>query len=342
VVSRCTILATLLLLTGPAVAQCNFVTDKACYLRRGFNPAANPVYPNYRPPQCDGSVNPASTEGRILQKAFDLSTVKVQRDLCELQNIFVSNFTSYSWGFWENDDQDPRNRSYIGISYAALQATETFDDRENFFLMALINNANHWEHDRPAHRSTFNGSPNSQDVRGLALISLIAHELAHIHWYKHNRKRGFASTQCYRDKFLHVSWKPGTEGMLRRFVRFGDEGAFEHKPGAPTVPHLRDVNSSVDAGNYDTASRQIYETVTQGFATLFGGVSPEEDFVETYRLLAIKNAKVPGSASPLLSSVRLNLPSSSQTVDVLQRLSSDVTLREKADCIGTTEDLIER
>ena len=69
-------------------------------------------------------------------------------------------------------------------------------------------------------------------------------------------------------------------------------------------------------------------------------VDSEEDFGKMYRLLVIKNAVVNNGI--FLQSLTLTFPLSSVSVDILGNASSSGMLREKANCLATNLNLVER
>jgi hypothetical protein len=104
---------------------------------------------------------------------------------------------------------------------------------------------------------------------------------------------------------------------------------------------LSDINSLIDAGLYEDASAAIKDTVSRnqtgpelrGFGSLFGGVSPQEDFVEVLRLLAVRKAGTGGTA--ILRTLTMGGPGTPASVEILDHLSDTGMLKEKADCVAS-------
>jgi hypothetical protein len=217
----------------------------------------------------------------------------MRQQLCHLTNVFI--VPSYmSWGIWEQ----PRKGKgrYIGIATHVVQ--NNYDlPQEEYDLLQQNLSLGSWNSNSP--------KPPSYDavtyVKGLAVLAQMAHELGHVLFYDVNAPSfkyrpappnysGPTDNPCYRTNdgaFKKTSWK-NLPRKARYFVPFNEESTATHMDGT----QVSMIRTWIKNGNFDQASDAINDIVSKGeFASVFAAVSPEEDFVETYKTMAVSAAQ---------------------------------------------------
>jgi hypothetical protein len=250
------------LVAGSAFAQCSPSPPypPICDL-------ANPNYDpettgsGYQPPICFPlSYGSAVTQ---IRAAFDCAPPRVQQDLRTLSAIFILPYNYWkgadkSFGMWENPaDQGNARRSYVFLSPTAFgrNVAQIESQTQNDVLAGTNNKL----------RVTYTAAP---DTTALGLLSVIAHEAAHAKWYRDKVATNAAKGPCFRN-LVGTYW---TGVPDRRWVEFAASGGADHKPGSGTTHPNRGLNEA-----------QLH-ALHRRFASILAAVSPEEDFVETYKL----------------------------------------------------------
>lgn len=275
------VLLALALSSGAAYAQrqCSDadIAAKVCVLSR-YSP--DPSGADVGPLRCSSG---AGFTPQVVA-AFQIAPDDVANDVCSLHNIVVlpGKNTVQSWGKWEDPTyyQPPRCRDSLGnplpCSFVGIG--------EGVFArgLALVHD------DRlPGPGKSFikhGHSPANIPSRTLGVLATLAHEVGHIKF----RRNGVRRYVCFQSDIVGPSWSddggrlpPETNTYSRRWLPFGTEiGAHGSGPGR-IVPMPGQVSRPADV-------EAIY---TSGFATLLASSSPEEDFVESYALYAVLNAK---------------------------------------------------
>jgi hypothetical protein len=320
------------------------VKDKVCNLDTSRLPTPDKRSPNYHAPRCD-KARPL-TDGVIdsLVNACNLAPISVQQDIFSLTNIFIvqnPNGLPDDWGFWESKDKKDaddgmNNRSYIGLLEAGITAQEKLSIEEQNLTRKLL---------RPIgldipNAVTVTAVP---DTKELAILARMAHETAHVKYYKQNiiKEPCFSNPTNGQSKFMDASWDQtslptGPNGGWRKqyFTNFGDDAKTKHLRNT-NIPHLNknDIRSPTD----------LYKIIKDGsFVSLFASVRPDEDFVETYKFFALKN-NVPGGLTDY--SIQFG-GGSPQVIIVGNDWKSSGTggrgasVREKAECIKGLAPLV--
>lgn len=297
------------LLAGPAAAACSDVRPLVCTLTTDYSPIeTNP----YIPPPASGC--PAAPEYQAhveaIQGAFELAPPGLQLEICRLKSIFIvtpgssPNGIRYSWDIWEN----PRNNrtpagtkpnSYVALQLDAFEASNLLNEQEDAFLTVLKNDAL-----LPEIAHVVTGVTEEQS-RLLAILSVMAHEIGHIKWHRDNV---YGSLPCYYDAFIEPSWqKAELPAFLARKWAPSVATSEASGVGAARVTHKnKSVPSPHDSGMTFDGIRRIYDSrppadsVVDGFVTVAAATSPEEDFVESYKIAVY-------SSMPALA-IELNLP----------------------------------
>jgi hypothetical protein len=145
-----------------------------------------------------------------------------------------------------------------------------------------------------------------------AVLAVLAHELGHVllsdtnadgtggEGHKHPRPcQNLPKDGCFESAFLG---KPGENRgwdkvlfhqKMRRWTNFGDQnGNIYQNPALRFGNIVSDLTSTPTHPSSDAdATRDMYAIYNSGsFTSLFAAVSPEEDFVETYKYAALAAA----------------------------------------------------
>jgi hypothetical protein len=302
-----------LVLSGSAYAGCTGLQDKRrpasiCYLKQKddgtqlYNPEARGEG-IYKPPECKMPDDLNTSLREMIERAFRLAPLILQTDLCELDVIFVNPakqtpsppYDNASFGVWENPS-DQGNGSYIFLAEVDLQRTlkATEEKVQNGFLAAATN---------PGRSVSYTVTTDSNE---LGALSIMLHEAAHVKWYADE----IFQNPCYVRQFFSPAYNGSPS--RRAWINFAEPPGKTRKKQAPT-------------GLTKTQLRNIYQ---QGNASVFAAQSPEEDYVETYKLYGIlKN----------VTSYKAHIDrdmSGTWTVDLRTQQSNNNELKGKLACIG--------
>lgn len=318
------------LVLGPArSATCtgNDIRLKVCLLEPAYNKESK-LGDDYRSPTCQSGVTP--DQRTHVENAFNIAPDKIKDELCRLKKIFIAD---RSFGLWEN----PASPSFMGTGKASYVAIDgnvishspsspkptALPEVEDSLIQSVL-----LKFDPTSAPSTWTGHSatvsSGTDTTPLAVLSQLTHELGHIKWYRDNIDSSLA---CFDTDFIDRSWHRGTLRNFydRRWTALSEDPGADHRPGKPTR-HPRDIQGKADAVHL----RNLYN---QGFASALAAVTPDEDFVETFKLVVLRNAKSTTATNPLLNSLTLEIkPNGSPlTVDVLNNSMQE--LADKASCV---------
>jgi hypothetical protein len=290
---------------------------KACYTK--FNPA-NEFEPNktepYRRPTCDDTVVTESQK-ELLAKAYSLAPSYAKARLCRLTQLFLTAASDPewgSWGFWEGPDLLPGTGVFIALSDRVLAGKISIADGENDIVRRLL----HPKVD--ADWPSFVTSDPSDST--LAVLAELAHELGHVLLSdtnadgtdrRHPRRKvsGPPRSKCFEHAFLKQSWKDWIFYQnMRRWVAFGVQNGNKQRN---IVFDLEKMTNPADE------IMKIYNS--REFVNVYAAISPEEDFVETYRYKVLADVKV---------SLMLRFPRDGRNINVLSRLASRVPAKKVA------------
>jgi hypothetical protein len=299
-----------------------------------LNPGTTPDH-LYSSPMCDSTNVPAAYLS-LLKNAYALAPSSVQSKLCKLKKVFVTTDSSYTsparepLGIWEAPARGGGD-VYIAIPDYTLDSASTLAEEENGVLARLLTDPKATGRSLPSFQS--NNPP--AKTPAAPVLAVLAHELGHIlladtnvdgtgaPGQPHPRPCRQPANKCFEQRFLGKAggtslWDHAHfHGNMRRWISFGvtngnrylntnvDFGAIKSQINDPT----KDVDST-------DKIRKIY---LAGLASVFAAVSPEEDFVETYKYKVLAAAKDPASGASL--DLSINFPSGNPvTIDVLNRL----------------------
>jgi hypothetical protein len=256
-----------------------------------------------------------------LKGAFDTASRPFQQQLCALDRVYVyeAGCTDNghecpgfgdSWGWLQSSNK--LGQGWIVAISSGMWAYATdpmpYSHYETDLMHSVmgLDGAYYWG----AFSCVAPGSCRNIDTLPLALMGALAHEIGHILWYE---KLGESPNDFCNGGFFPLSWvtpvhpapldsnghrwrhflSPTERGKLKNTGRWLDS----HK----RWPHVTDIDNS--RNRYYTAYliEQLF-TPTEPWASAFAAVSPDEDFVETYKF------KVLTTANPPLTSVTITLP----------------------------------
>jgi hypothetical protein len=237
--------------------------------------------------------------------AFRLAPAILQEDLCRLNTIFVnptkadevSPYDNQSFGVWENPS-DQGNGSYIFLAQNQLLRTiaAAEADIQTKFLREV---------GATGRSVTYAITPNSQE---LGTLSVMLPEMAHVKWFA---ERVFENP-CYLREIYDLAYQGSRTS--RPWV------SFAAPPGATRRGGRQDPRGAINKAQL----RTVYQ---QDNASVFAASSPEEDYVETYKLYGL-----------LKNTTRFDAHIDGDT-DVawtisLQDRAANPPLRSKLACIG--------
>ncbi|HEY1260007.1 MAG TPA: hypothetical protein VGF34_12245 [Stellaceae bacterium] len=315
--------------------------------------------PNHAPPAPAGPVDPNSLVAGDLWSAFCAAPPALQRDLVSLDNVFVNpcadvnscgfqsppvcdlkhchipapQVAANSWGFREWRNIPTKGRRYIAIS-AGLWPNGGHAPDLDAFETNLISQLLFWPSGAGVPQPTYLSNPSIANHPELTVMAALAHELGHVRWY---------------DAFVQV---PGGSQNLRRLCN----GAFfsSWQGNVPAPPHwsdfglrahrhkrglvqIQEIDQAIVSNNLPTAG-VLLDRGANGelgifapsapWASFFASVSPQEDFVESYKLHMLTQAQ------PNLS-LPIQIPYAS-TEDVPTALHNGLKpeLKDKIACVA--------
>jgi hypothetical protein len=307
--------------TGTAAA-CDYSSflSQVQYLANGFDPSASDSSgkPNYLNPPPAGSTIDRKTSryAAALQNAFQLAPRDFQKRLCALTGIYINGAAcssaasciGNSWGYRIPPPAgQPSNMTYIGIS-AGLWDQNCSDQSPNIYvyhcfetdLLNTVFGAN-WA---SAYLPKYIGDPSNQvaDNFDMVILAALAHEAGHVQWYQAIIPNNPGNTQdysIYLNNFCHGSG--GTTSF------FGYSWGSVHSPQPwqglyyqSSDPHadqypqlISEIGTAIIQNDASTAAASmdwLYQP-SSPWASYFAALSPQEDFVETYKLYILTNAQ---------------------------------------------------
>ena len=321
-----------------------------CYMYT-FDPAAlDPTSGKpYSTPTCVGGANPEAVSKpyiNLLTKAYHLAPSKVQAALCKLRQIFVTTRTSYGpprdpIGVWESPDRG--GNVWIAIPDYILDNASSLDHAENGILGNLFFPA-------PSPTTTpyppYPPYPNGRSLPTFSpsatpaeteILAVLAHELGHIMLADTNAEgTKFAgkpgsrpcdkpASACFDTYFLS-GWDV-SKFKQRRWIVPGHANANQYL----SSPGFSDISKDVANGNDSKATMDTYNGIYSrpAFVSIFAAVSPEEDYVETYKYKTLAAAQG-ASLNLRISFPNQNHPPSDVLGNVRARAGA---LPNKLDCV---------
>jgi hypothetical protein len=235
-----------------------------------------------------------------------------RRQLCVFDYVLIDPFLNPpgaqagrnspgGWGFWAASDQQGQPQSAIGLSARLWEQQPDFASHETN-TNAAVRGINRGRYQGQAtYTSATLASTSGTRTAGFAttLLGVLAHETGHILW---------RDQDVFRQRGCYTSWE-------RVDRRIADNGRFQ--------------GFGIFAARSKPRNRgSVYNIYASGeWASLFGTVSPSEDFIESYKL------NVLDLALPRLEVLRVQDAQSGLDVDVMSQLRNPSTqLHMKKEC----------
>jgi hypothetical protein len=317
--SRAILIITMLFTAGwPSVSyaqpcSANNFADAVQVLRPGYNGAMNLIPPASS--DIYGSLGslkntaPYDVMWKQISDAFDLAKNRFQKKLCALAGTYIDP-SSDSWGFRNPNDL----HRYIGLSLSLWQngTAPPFSAFETHTLeKVLYFTAMPWPSSKATAPRFLTAMSNgtSVDLPSTTVLAALAHEYGHVLWadlvkihgginYSYDPKKYCANKT---DGFFAGSWATVIQPT---FYQTFAQATPDQNLNRPNIPDLMTAinNASASIGNssfpakiliaaqkldqfydkeYDDNNNPNYRAGV--WASLFGALSPEEDFVESFK-----------------------------------------------------------
>jgi hypothetical protein len=311
--------------------------NKIQYLTAAFTPQRGASLP------MPSAFPPGATFVSDLGQAFAAASPAFQEQLCKLDVVYINaaacpsstaaDCFDGSWG-WRQGKLTTQNGRIVALS-TGLWNEASYPDSYSHYETSLMQSV------FPLPGTSYSNAQSCPSPGSLAgcksvdnftttLLAALAHEVGHIEWYV-LVDPGFPDTNpiglaCkggpsfFSGSWLTVSHPPigrrrGAGGEWRHFSTPGER---TQNPGNwPDTPRFPPEAADIDAvaNSYPGAEAILISNLlatTQPWASAFAAVSPDEDFVETYKFKVLTTANQPltsvGLTIPTNPSVTYNIP----------------------------------
>ena len=293
---------------GPAqalLASCDPTPflSKVSVLRIPFDPTA--VGANASAPVGIGQVSGVIAQD--LGNAYCIAPQFLKQQLLGLTGIYVNptgcaqgdpnncsisdtQVTSNSWGYRERPNQSHNAGRYIATSAGLWNQgnhAPGFHDYETKLLKLLLLS---WT--TPQYMTA---APDGPEITTLAAL---AHEMGHVFWYDINAPmpgQNYDPKRFCNGNFFDAYWQ--NVNMPPRWRLFGTP---QDRHGHGYV-QIKDIDDAIASGNFTLAGALLATGNTLSgdigiyppdapWASFFGAISPDEDFVETYKFYVLTQA----------------------------------------------------
>ena len=304
--------------TNPCKDENDFVSRKVCNMAafdtKDFNPLITPDA-NYHSPTCD-QVNTNIPNIGVIKDAYKLAPANVKSALCQLNRVLVMTDQTYTnssnkseaLGIWESHGRGDGG-VYIAISDQMLSAASSLADEENNVLGRLLLPQSPGPYPSGHSLPTFANAGSAAATPAAAVLAVLVHELGHVllsdtnadgtggEGHKHPRPcRNLPKDSCFESAILG---KPGENRgwdkvvfhrNMRRWTDFGTQNDNIYQNPALRFSNVVSDLTSTPSSDANATS-DMYSIYNSGsFTSLFATVSPEEDFIETYKYAALAAA----------------------------------------------------
>jgi hypothetical protein len=195
------------------------------------------------------------------------------------------------------------------------QSAELYPAYESDILDALVP----WR-TTPLRFSAPTYNPNNANTSWMTVLAALAHEAGHIRWYQANHRSGFGFGYDFKrltDCNFFAGWQTPTDihGALEppAWRMFNSKTATNDHANAPKLSAFSSGTSDQDLNN---ALNQLFLPPSQPWASFFGSMSPDEDFVETYKFSVLIGAG--------LTSLPITIPVTTSTSTVPTNVTQDI------------------
>jgi hypothetical protein len=255
-----------------------------------------------------GSGTPDYSQG--LMNAFLAASTAFRQTLCTLDAVYVSAVQctnqpcfEQSWGWWQSKPNTPNGR-IVALSTglwneASYSSYETDLTRSLLPSNVVVNYSN----------ASYCSSPtvcNSIDTPTIALLAALAHEVGHIAWYfqvPSSSPTSFCGGNFFTGWVASTvtpppQWRDLLSAAARDQISSNGNGKwpYVHQPHSPQIDSIDHPGPGDQA-----AGKSVYALLYNGtppsypqpWASFFAALSPDEDFVETYKFAVLTTAAVP-------------------------------------------------
>jgi hypothetical protein len=310
----------------PTTASCsvgdpNFL-NHVLFVQNGLPlPSSNPNNPPAPPQPANATPVVGTPYAQALQNAFQLAPQAFRDRLCGLTGIYVngpaicsslSDCIENSWGFrvWQNFPLMPQTYVAITAGLWNLSCPGASPGSAYIYHCFETNLLNKVAGTDASQYFQYGSANTPADNFDMTILAALAHEVAHAQWYRVMAPNGpgilgYTPGFCGSPDFFSYSWKerPVHKPPVWRLFLTLDKR--NHNFGPPdhhlVAPQTKAVDNAVNANNLGHAAdflEQLYRP-GQPWASYFGSISPDEDFVETYKFYVLTNVKtVPGLVDP--------------------------------------------
>jgi hypothetical protein len=339
--------------TGPGITTrtCNNGMDFAnsvTVLNGQFDPS------KLAPPTVSTSpLGQATPAFQDFSDAFDAAPKKFQALLCNT-SVYVDPFAVTAWGF---RNPNMTSQRFIGLPTGYWGGPSLTNHSPPLSLVegTLLYNAfttavGAWDPTQAAfpYFNTATSSGNNADTPGMAILAVLAHEYGHTLWFDDIARDKDPTPFCRAvaskkgDGFFDSSWSLPIYQPTNYWTPFGlVVGA--HTTGLIQISTLQYDLSQIDYQSlaYDMAalySNDMDRSRRKGnglWADLFGAISPNEDFVETFKIAILTDNK--GSMPITSMAINFNDPVAPATFkrDIYKDIASGkkLVLGNKINCV---------
>lgn len=326
--------------------------DHVKFIPNGFIPVGtNPWISPLPPPHGIGvAIGPDSIYAEGLQDAFLLAPDAFRDRLCGLTGIYVNGPTGCgklnacigdSWGYRAWTD----NSTYIAVTAGLWRLACPDGSAYVYHCFATDLDNAVLKIDPSAPGGLRYGPANAEaDNFAMTILAALVHEVGHVRWYQvmsPNRPANSSAGPTYNPNgfcnghFFGVSWVTPVHAPPP-WRSFGQPGQDRHL-GSPD-----DINDTIRAyvRRHDIAGAgpwlaMLYRQ-NQPWPSYFSSISPDEDFVETYKFVVLTNAQgnvLPGEGPLTSLPVEINGKIIANIPEEFGK-NLKVGLRDKTDCFA--------
>jgi hypothetical protein len=254
------------------------------------------VDPKFDPTNASGTPTSAGSIPTNVQtdltNAYNLAPTFFKKQLCALDGIFIAPASSGSWAFRNITN----GRKYLALSMSLWSggSAPAFSAYENIVVQRLLEG---WMGPRHPPKHDYS------DASAVTVLSALAHEYGHILFYvtlvkPYHNPPDF--TAFCGGTFFSRSWAslPSDPNLWRNYgdiVGTHATGDVQIQDIKNALPHGNGPDIHGAGGLVD----KIYNPAMGRWASLFAAFSPDEDFVETFKLFVLKNSGAPLNSLPI-------------------------------------------
>jgi hypothetical protein len=322
--------------------------DHIRFVANGYVPSSNPGTRPVAPPAGIGTPISNSIYAQNLQNAFLLAPPSFQSRLCGLTGIYINGPTTCSaladcignsWGFRAG----PGQGTYIAVTAGLWNLScssgspYVYHCFETDLLNAVLGSTPQF--------FRYSGANAAADNFDMTVLAALAHEVGHMQWYQvmtptRPGTSAYNPNSFCTPSFFSYSWKvPVISPPVWRFFLTLDKR--NHNFGAPDrhllAPDIKDIDHDIDRGDMQDASalvEQLYQP-GQPWPSYFGAISPDEDFVETYKFYILTNAQsVPSLSEGPLTSLPIQIAGVQHDIPKDYLAGNKPQLSKKAQCLA--------